>query len=84
MCKLDLKNEYFNVPLNRNSRRFVRFQWNEILYEFICLCFRLDPAPRIFTKLLKIPISVLRQINIRVIVLLDDMLILSHTIQEVA
>ena len=33
-------------------------------------------------KLLKIPISLLRKINIRVIIHLDNMLILSHTIRE--
>ena len=27
------------------------------LYEFLCLCFRLGPAPLIFTKILKIPIT---------------------------
>ena len=51
-------------------------------YEFMCLCFGLGPAPSVFTKLLKIPISLLRKINIRVIIYLDDMLILSHTIRE--
>ena len=29
------------------------------VYEFLCLCFGLRPAPRIFTKLLKIPIAIL-------------------------
>ena len=82
MCKLDLKDAYFSVPLDRNSRKFVRFQWKGTLYEFICLCFGLGPAPRVFTKLLKIPISLLRKINIRVIIYLDDMLILSYTIRE--
>ena len=57
MCKLNLKDASFSVPLNRNSRKFVGFQWKGTLYEFICLCFGLGPAPRVFTKLLKIPIS---------------------------
>ena len=41
--KLDLKDAYFSVPLNRNSRKFVRFQWKWALYECMCLCFRLGP-----------------------------------------
>ena len=82
MCKLDLKYAYFSVPLDRNSRKFVRFQWKGALYEFMCLCFRLGPAPRVFTKLLNIPTSLLRKINNRVITYLDNVLILSHTIQE--
>ena len=42
MCKLELKDAYYSGKL----------------YEFLCLCYGLGPAPRIFTKLLKIPISV--------------------------
>ena len=79
MCKLDLKDAYFSEPLDRHSRKFVRFQWKGTLYEFMCLCFGLGPAPSVLTKLLKIPISILSKINIRVIIYLDDMLILSHS-----
>ena len=46
-----------------------------------CLCFGLGPAPRIFIKLLKIPVLVLRRLNIPLIIYLDDMLI-GHTIRE--
>lgn len=59
MCKIDLKGAYFNVPLNPQSRHLIRFLWKGNLYKFLCLCFGLGPAPRIFTKLLKDPISVL-------------------------
>ena len=77
MCKLDLKNIYFCVPLKKESRKYVRFQWEGTLYEFLCLCFGLGPAPLIFTKILKIPISLLRRLQIRVIIYLDDMLLMS-------
>ena len=82
MRKLDVKDAYFSFPLDWNSRKFVRFQWKRTLYEFMCPCFGLDPAPRVFSKLLKIPVCLLRKINIRVIIYLDDMLILSYTIRE--
>jgi len=36
---------------------------------------------RIFTKLLKIPISILRRLNIRIIIYLDDMLLMRSTIE---
>ena len=48
----------------------------------MCLRIGLGPTPRVF-KSLRIPISFLRKINIRVIIYLSDMLLLSHTIQEV-
>ena len=39
-------------------------------------------STQVFTKILKIPIFLLRNICIRVILRFDDMLILSHPIQE--
>ena len=58
------------------------FLWLRKLYEFLCLCFGLGPAPRNFTKLLKIPVPVLRRQNLLVIIYLDDMLLIGHTIEE--
>jgi len=56
MCKVDLKDAYFVVPLHCSSQEFVCFNWREKLYQFVCLCFGLAPAPLVFTKLMKIPI----------------------------
>ena len=55
MCKLDLKDAYFSILLEKNSKQFVRLCWSENLYEFLCLSFRLGPAVQILTKLLKVP-----------------------------
>ena len=82
ICKLNLKDAYCSVPFNAASRKFVWFLWLSKLYEFLCLCFGLGPAPRNFTKLLKIPVSVLRRQNILVTIYLDDMLMIRHTIEE--
>ena len=83
LCKIDLKEAYFSVSLNKNSQKFVGFQWSGNLYEFLCLCFGLGPAPRILTKLLKVPIALLRQVNIRIIIYLDDMLLIGSTLPEI-
>ena len=69
-----------HCPLDWSSKKFARLHRNGTLYEFMWLCFGLGPAHRVFTKLLKIPISLLRKLNIRIIIYLEDMLILSHTI----
>ena len=82
MCKLDLKDAYFSVPLQPESRKFVRFPWGNSLYEFLCLCFGLSAAPRIFTKLMKVPMALLRRLNIRSIIFLDDVLIIAATREE--
>ena len=49
----------------------------------IPLRFGLSPAPRIFTKLLEVPLSILRNLNIRIIIYLEDMLLLGKIFQEI-
>jgi len=83
MIKLDLKDAYFSVPLDTQSQKFVSFQWKKKIYQFLCMCFGLGPAPRLFTKLMKVPISLLRKPNRRLIVYLDDILIMGKSIQEI-
>ena len=81
LCKINLKEAYFSVPLNKNSQKFVRFQWSGSLYQFLCLCFGV--WPRIFVKLLKVPITLLRRVNIRIIIYLDHMLLMGRTLPEI-
>ena len=68
MIKLDLNDAYFCVPLHKGSREFARFQWYGKLYEFLCLCFSLGHAPRIFIKMLKKFLAVLRRMNMLIII----------------
>ena len=48
------------------------------LYEFQCLPFGLASAPRDFTKLMKPVVGTLRRIGVRVIIYLDDLLIMNQ------
>ena len=83
MFNLDMKDSHFSVALHRNCRDKVRFQWSGKLYEFLCLCFGSGPAPRIFIKILKVSISPIRRLNIRIVIYLDNMLLLGRSIKEV-
>ena len=85
MCKIDLKDAYFSVPIDKSHRKYLRFVWEGNLYEFLCLCFvwegnlyeflclcfGLGLAPLIFTKLVKVAIALLCRLNIRLIIFLD-------------
>ena len=71
-----MKDAYFVVPLHEESHNFVCFKWKEKLYQFGCLYFDLAPAPLVFTKLMKIPIVVIRRLNGRIIIYLDNILIM--------
>ena len=61
--KIDLKDSYFSIHLAKKSRKHVRFQWMGLLYEFLRRRFDLSSAPWAFTKLMKIPISLLRRLS---------------------
>ena len=70
------------VPLSKQSREYVRFEWEGSLYEFLCLCIQLGPAPRLFIKVIKVPVSILSKLYTRIIVYLNDFLILGKTLKE--
>ena len=83
MCKIDLKDTYFSVLLHKDSRELVQFLCARNLHEILGLFFDLESAPRIFTKSLQVPISVLRRLMIKVIIYLNDFLILGNSMSEI-
>ncbi|KYN39387.1 hypothetical protein ALC56_06206, partial [Trachymyrmex septentrionalis] len=44
---------YLLVPIFKGYRKFLRFQWREVTYEFSALPFGLSTALYIFTKILR-------------------------------
>ena len=81
MVKLDLKDAYLTVGVHPESQKFLRFVWQGQTYQFLALPFGLNTAPRIFTKLLKPVVAYLRTQNIRLLVYLDDILIIGSSVQ---
>ena len=60
------------------SQKYLRFQWKDNLYEFQSLPFGLSSAPRVFTKLLKPVLARFRHQGMRLIMYLDDMLVMAQ------
>ena len=83
MCKIDLKYAFFSAPLHKDSQKLVRFLLAENSYDFMCLYFSFGPAPWVFTKLLKASISVFRHFVMRVIIYLEDLLILGNSMNKI-
>ena len=79
MTKVDLKDAYFMVPIHEEDRAFFKFSFKERTYQFKCLPFGLACAPWVFTKILKPLAAQLRQLGMRVIVYIDDILILAES-----
>ena len=78
MCNIDLKDAYFAFPLHSSSQKYIRFKWKRNLYQFLCVRFGLSSAPRILTKPMIIPILLKRKLNVRLIIFLNNILIMNQ------
>lgn len=83
LVKIDLKDAYLTVPIHPSQRKFLRFSWRKRSFQFRCLPFGLSAAPRVFTKLLKVVVAFLREKGIRLVIYLDDILLLNQSEKKV-
>ena len=79
MCTVDLSDAFHHVSLHPDHRRFFRFRFDKTLYEWQAMPFGYKDAPRIFTMVMKVVARRARQEGIRLVVYLDDILVLSDT-----
>jgi len=80
MAVIDLKDAYHSVSIDPKFRKYLKFQWNGQLYQYNCLPFGINVAPRVFTKLLKPVVANLRERGFISVIYLDDILIISSSI----
>ena len=73
MASIDLKDAYYSIPVRQADRKFVRFKWEDELYDFTCLPNGLSCAPRKFTKNLKPPLAYLHKKGHISVAHLDDL-----------
>ena len=74
MAVLDLKDAYYSVPIRTEYRKYLRFEHDGQLYEFVCLRNGLSNAPRIFTKH---ALARLRDDGMLLVVCIDDIILLA-------
>lgn len=82
MATLELQDAYFLVPVHKSSRKYLRFLWQNTMYEFQCLLFGLCTAPWVFTKIVKPVATYLRSRGWRSVVYLDDWLLIGDNADE--
>jgi len=75
---LDLKDAYLHIPIAIPHRKFLKFIFKGKTYQFTVLPFGLSSAPRIFTKLTRVIIIHCRALGMRLLVYLDDSLLLAQ------
>ena len=66
MCKVEIKDSYFSVPLRKSSRNYVRLSWSGNFFKFLSLCFGWVQLQ----ECLEILMSILMRINIRIEILI--------------
>ncbi len=79
LAKVDLKDAYFAIPIDPSHRKYLRFVVDNQTYQFNCLPFGLAAAPWVFTKTLKPVAATLRQMGVRLVCYIDDILLLAET-----
>ena len=82
MVKVDLKDAYFTITNHLHHQQFLRFRVEGQCYQLTCLPFSLSCAPWTFRKVMKPLMTLLRSWGIRIIVYIDDMLLMARTREE--
>ena len=77
MTKLDLTDAYLTRPASKRSQRYVAFQFEDKAFVFVVMPFGLNVASGRFTKVLKPAIATLRSMGIRLVIWLEDIMIIS-------
>uniref|UniRef100_A0AC34FUH3 Reverse transcriptase domain-containing protein n=1 Tax=Panagrolaimus sp. ES5 TaxID=591445 RepID=A0AC34FUH3_9BILA len=82
MAKIDLKDAYFSIPIHKKHRKYLVFRALGKLYAFRALPFGLATAPFVYTRVSKKVAAYLRSLGIRLVVYLDDWLIIADSPKE--
>lgn len=82
MATIDMKDAYFLVPIHENHKKYLKFSFNDTLYQFNCLPFGLSTAPYVFTKMLKPVMEYLRSRNMISVIYLDDISCIGRSYNE--
>ena len=80
LASLDVKDAYFHVKIDKKFWKYLKFSWKGTLYCFTCLCFGSASAPRIFTKLCKPVVAILRREG-HIAIFLHDILVIGRNFE---
>jgi hypothetical protein len=82
MTSIDLNQAFYHIPLAPSQTLYFAFDFFGSRYCFTCLPFGLTASSKIFTKILKPIIKILRSQDHRIVAYLDDLIIMACTKQE--
>ena len=82
LTKIDISDAYPHIAIPPKLRHLFRFVWNGKTFQYRSMCFGLSSAPRVWTRIMKPIVNLLRQLGIRCVIYLDDLLLLNSSPQE--
>ena len=83
MLSLDFQDAYYSLAVHKEFRKYLKFKFQDKLYEFTCLPNGLTSAPRFFTKVLKVMLSHMRKMKgMTISGYLDDQCIIADSYDE--
>jgi hypothetical protein len=84
LCKADIKAAFPHVGIHPRDRDFFRIRFKGVHYRFTALPFGYRDSPRLFTMVMRAALAPLRTKGIRIVVYLDDLLVLGQSAQQTA
>lgn len=82
MASIDLSDAYYSMAIHPSSRKYLRFKWNDQLFQYTCLPNGISSAPRDFTKLLQPIFSHVRSLGSTCFSYIDDSFIVEPSYSE--
>ena len=76
---MDLKDSYFQIPVHRSSRKWLRFMSDGTVHQFKVLCFGLSTAPQVFTRVFAAVSAWAHSHGVGLLLYLDDWLVLASS-----
>ena len=82
MTSIDLKDAYYCLAIDPCFRKFVKFKWQNQLFQFTCMGNGIGCAPRIFTMVMKNPINYLREKGVNIAAYIDDLILFRDNAEQ--
>ena len=82
MGKIDLRDAYLHIPVNKDFQRYLAFPWKGKIFCFTSLPFGLSLAPAIFQGMISFPLRLCRAQGIACLGYLDDLILWSASKEE--
>lgn len=80
---IDLKDAYFHIPIYPPHRKYLRFAFQGVVYEYTVLPFGLSLSPRVFVKCTEAAVAPLRKKGLRLATYIDDWLLAAQCPQQI-